>query len=126
MKKFKLEKCHLDFLLLESTLKTWSGYSIPERCLLFHRKFPDKRVSTSGLLRLYKKHGITRKKVRMFKTPKNVTLHDYLADTKRCRDQVKDALDKQLPIIYVDETVFTKKTYFGYDYTPKYVSAKVD
>ena len=67
-KKFKsavwqLEEQQLNFLFSEETLKLWSALTLKERVILFHRKFPHKRVSVTGLRRLYKKNKIKCKQV---------------------------------------------------------------
>ena len=36
--------------------------------MLFHRRFPDKRIAVTTLRRLYLRHGIRRKRVRLEKT----------------------------------------------------------
>ena len=55
---WKLEGEQLNFLFNEETLKLWSALTLKERVTLFHRKFPHKRVSVTGLRRLYKQNRI--------------------------------------------------------------------
>ena len=38
--------------------------TLKERCVLFHRCFPDKLIAPMVLCRLYRKHGIRRKVIR--------------------------------------------------------------
>jgi hypothetical protein len=59
-----LSKEHIDFLLHLRTLELWSGKTLKQRTVLFHRKFTDKRIAVTSLRKLYVKHGIKRKKVR--------------------------------------------------------------
>ena len=63
----ELSQEHRDFLLEPLTLKQWAGLTLQERTVLFHRRFPDKRISTTSLRRLYLRNGVRRKKVRQVK-----------------------------------------------------------
>ena len=58
---YKLDQKHVDYLLNHRTLELWAGYTMKRRVMLFHRLFTDKRVSITGLRRLYLKNGIKRK-----------------------------------------------------------------
>ena len=59
-----LDHEHIAFLTDHNTLKEWAGKTGKERCLLFHRRFPNKRLAITTLRRIYAKHKIKRKKVR--------------------------------------------------------------
>lgn len=48
-KNRKLEQMHLDFLTSAETLRKWRGFGLRDRCILFHRQFPDKFISFSKL-----------------------------------------------------------------------------
>ena len=62
-----LDQEHIDFLLHQRTLEQWSGLTLLERTVRFHRIYTDKRIAVTSLRRLYLKHGIKRKKVRQEK-----------------------------------------------------------
>ena len=55
---FNLLQVHIDFLCAESTLKSWVSPSIQERCVLFHRQFPDKFIKPWRLRFVYKQNLI--------------------------------------------------------------------
>jgi transposase len=57
-KKLRLRQHHIDYLLSEKTLKNWAHLSIKQRAKMFHRTFPEVKLSPTSLWRLYKKHGI--------------------------------------------------------------------
>ncbi len=59
---------HVNFLTSMHTLEEWSGLTMKERTVLFHRRFTDKRIAVTSLRRLYLRHGIRCKKVRLEKT----------------------------------------------------------
>ncbi len=60
----KLGPEHLNFLTSMHTLEQWSGLTMKQRTVLFHRRFTDKRIAITTLRRLYLRHGIRCKKVR--------------------------------------------------------------
>ena len=62
-----LEDKHIQFLTDAKTLELWSGKTLKERCILFHRKFPNKKIAVTSLRRLYLKNKLRRKKVRQDK-----------------------------------------------------------
>ena len=63
----KLEQPQIDFILSRDTLNLWAGRTLKERCMLFHRKFPHKRIAVTSLRRLYLQSGVRRKLVRQEK-----------------------------------------------------------
>jgi len=58
---------HVQYLTSMHTLEQWSGLTMKQRTVLFHRQFPNKRIAVTSLRRLYLHHGIRRKKVRLEK-----------------------------------------------------------
>ena len=58
---------HYDYLTSQDTLIAWCGFSIRDRCILFHRKFPNKTISTKRLSSIYKRNNISNKVVRKVK-----------------------------------------------------------
>ena len=55
----------MDFLLSVETLRLWAGLTMKERVQLFESKFPGKRISESKLRRLYLRHGVRRKEIKV-------------------------------------------------------------
>ena len=51
------------------TLIAQAGLSLKQRCVLFHRVFPEVFISPQALHRLYRKHSIRRKVIRKVKDP---------------------------------------------------------
>ena len=60
---------HIDYLTSESTLKSWVTRSIQERCVLFHRQFPDKFIKPWRLRFVYKQNLIKQKVINIAKMP---------------------------------------------------------
>ena len=61
----RLDQAHVDFLTSMHTLEQWAGLTMKQRTVLFHRRFPDTRIAVTTMRRLYLRHGIRRKKVRL-------------------------------------------------------------
>ncbi len=62
--RLKLTASHAAFLTDPVVLKNWAHYSLKERAVLFHRTYPELKLSAESLRKLYLKHGIRYKVVR--------------------------------------------------------------
>lgn len=76
--KFKLDQEHIDFLTSQETLRQWSGLTLKERAKAFHRAYTDRWTYPVAISKLYRKHGITLKKVKILKSTGNQTFEQYL------------------------------------------------
>ena len=100
---------HIKFLTADETLELQAGLTMKERVLQFTQKFPDKVISQTALYKLYKEHKIRRKQV---KTEKEMTPYqkgNFDIDRQEILRQLKRAKDKDLPVLYLDEVVFSKQ-----------------
>ena len=89
-------------------MKRWSGFPLSHRCKLFHYAWPDKRISPQSLSKLYSKHKIRLKAVRLFKLPPNYSIDKLIRLVNEVKERLLDAKKCGHRIIYLDETVFTK------------------
>lgn len=106
-------------------MQQWAGFSLAWRATLFHRRFPERRIKAATLGRLYRSLGIRYKKVRVSKIPRNTNVLSYMLKTSQCKRELEAAIKRGLPIVYCDETMFTKRTYASHDFGPKYVVNEV-
>jgi hypothetical protein len=58
---------HIDFITCRETLTRQIGMTLEERTLYFMLKYPSKKICTQTLTRLYAKHKIRRKKIKITK-----------------------------------------------------------
>ena len=123
--KKRLQQMHKDFLSSPATLRQWAGETLINRCKLFHRRFPDCRISTTYLSKIYRDHKISKKRIRQDKLPVNMTLSNYQMKVTKCREQLGGAIKEKLEVVYCDETIFTRHTYNTSEFAPKYHSYKV-
>ena len=59
-KETKLDEQHIEFLTSRDTLKSQVGLSLKLRTLEFKKRFATKRICTTSLRNLYRKHKIKR------------------------------------------------------------------
>ena len=70
------------FLLSDETLTAWAPYSIPLRCVLFNRKFTERRMKPWVLGGIMKKAGLKKKQVVIVKAPLRRTARLDVFDEK--------------------------------------------
>ena len=73
-----LEQVHIDYLLSQRTLEMYSGLTMKQRTIRFHRVYTNKRIAVTTLRRLYLKNGIKRKKIRQEKPKPNLMRPNHL------------------------------------------------
>ena len=101
----------------QKTLTTWAGLPATERVKLFHRRFPDRRISPQRLYKIYKDHKIRRKQIKATKQVDRTDLTKYVEQLQTLRKEVLDAIRAGLPICFQDETFFTKRSFQQVDYS---------
>ena len=85
----KLSPEHVQYLTSMHTLEQWSGLTMKQRTVLFHRRFTDKRIAVTSLRRLYLRHGIRCKKVRLEKTMTQRVRRDFVQNCQRLLAEVE-------------------------------------
>ena len=107
-RKFTAE--HIDFLVSKQTLISQAHLSLRQRAKMFHRRFPDARISASSIERLYKHHGIKFKFIARAKREVNFEVPYFRDWFYRMRSQLEDVAAKGLKLVFLDEAVFTFNT----------------
>ena len=97
-----------------------------ERAVLYHRRFPHKKISAMSLCRFYKRQGIKRKKVTRFKSATPEKKAEYRQWQIESWTVLSKAFDAKERVVYVDECVFTKASIPTLDYAAKYSNQTVD
>ena len=94
--------------------------------MLFHRKFPHKRIAVTSLRRLYLTHGIKRKIVRQEKLrPSHI--RDNLEESKRKKlAEINAAIAEGRKMLWLDELNFTKRTLQSKEWSSKNTNLSVD
>ena len=77
---------------------------------MFHRQYPELKVSASTIQRAYKANKIRFKFIRSSKKVIDFTNPYYRKLLTECYTKVKELRDRGVPIIYLDEAMFTFNT----------------
>ena len=66
-RRSKLKREHIRFLIMDETLIDWAQKTLSERCVLFHRRYPEVKISRAHLNHIYKVHGVKLKRINFVK-----------------------------------------------------------
>jgi len=122
----KLGQEHVDFLTSMHTLEQWAGLTMQQRAVLFHRRFPDKRIAITTLRRLYLRHGIRRKKVRLEKTMTQRVRRNFVQNCQRLLAEMEQAEREGRLLVFADEILFTKRALKLREWSAKNSNLAVD
>ena len=103
-----------------------AALSIPERAMLFNKRFRIKSMTTRILRRLYREYGITRKKVKRTKLLNDSQLPKQKVEMLTRIQEVSNLRKQGYDIVYVDEVMFTKKTILEHTWSNRYGPLKYD
>jgi len=117
---------HLAFLTSMHTLEQWAGLTMKQRTVLFHRQFPDKRIAVTSLRRLYLRHQIRRKKVRLEKTMTQRVRRNFAQNCQRLLAEMEQAEREGRLLVFADETLFTKRALKQREWSAKNSNLAVD
>ena len=107
----KLKQEHIEFLCSQNTLKSWAHLSLAQRAVMFHRKFPEIKISASTLWRTYKRCGIKFKFIHRGKKEIDYTNQYYYDLFREMYDAVRATRLRDIKLVWVDETMFTFNTF---------------
>ena len=106
----KLSEEHIQFLSDDHTLNAWAHLSLAQRAVLFHRQFPELRVSPSLLHRTYQRLGIKFKQIRRGKKVIDFLDPHYLHLFTDMLRTIRSTRHRDVKLFWVDEAVFTFNT----------------
>lgn len=106
----KLKSAHIEYLVSQETLNQQAGLSLAERAVLFHRQFPELKVSHSTIARVYKLNGVKFKMIQRVK-PKASMSAERLSETLlTMKSHYQRAVREGALVLFVDEAVFSPNT----------------
>ena len=97
-----------------------------DRCKLFHRRFPDKKLNETLLRRVYRIHGVKKKALRWKKRPKANTLKQYGKLKEQLREEINATVVAGFDILWLDECMFTRKTVPLIEWSNKLTNIEVE
>jgi transposase len=92
----------------------------------FLHKFPEKKISLTTFCRIYKKHQIRNKRIKITKLPDRVVRLRIKKQTAFMAKQLHEMIDRGFRIIFLDETLITKSTIPKREWTPKKERLEID
>ena len=109
--RVSLTQEHLNFLCSKNTLNAWAHLSLEQRVIMFHRQFPELRITITILRKIYKKNGIKFKFIRRGK--KDIDFKDphYLNLFTDMHRALRTTRHKDIKLFWVDEAMFTFNTF---------------
>ena len=66
-RKRQLTSGQIEWLTSHATLDKWVGLSLEERLVMFHRQYPEKKITIYRLRKAYREAGIKLKKIQTTK-----------------------------------------------------------
>jgi hypothetical protein len=109
--RHKLSQHHIEYLCRQQTLTAWAHLSLQQRTVMFHRQFPELRISSTLLSRTYKEHGIKFKFIRRGKKVIDYSDPHYRHLFTDMHQAVKATRHQDIKLFWVDEAVFTFNTF---------------
>ena len=100
--------------------------SLDERAADFVKAFPHKKVSSTTLATIYKKHTIRKKKVRVTKIPNRKDRKKIIRNTREAKKELEHYRGRGFKIIYLDESMITKSTMAQHEWSQKYHNFEID
>ena len=125
-KKSKFLQHHIGYLVSSETLTECAHMSLAERAQVFHRRFGEVMISPSTIRRIYLKHKIKFKNIKRGKREIDFTDSHYLSLFHRMRALIKQMEESKTQVIYLDETVFTFRTFRSKGWANRRERIKVD
>ena len=105
-----LKKHEIEWLTSRSRLREHTALSLEARCQDFKRTFPTAHMNTALLRQIYRMNSIKKKKLRWYKEPENKDEDQVRQELANMKRQLTRAKRDGYRIIYLDETMFTRKT----------------
>ena len=101
----------VEFLTNRNTIREWAPYSLIVRCGLFHRRFPDRRISARTLRKVMLEMGFKKKIIKVVNAPqrKSDRLEEFENKILELDETVSRILEQGGHLVFCDECVFTAR-----------------
>ena len=106
----ELSEEQLGWILSRETLIQQVGLTIAERRAQFLRRYPDRQISESKYWKLYRKHNVRKKKIKITKINDANRERRIRRETEFMAQQLQVMIQRGFRIVYLDETMVTTKT----------------
>ena len=116
---------HVDYLLAKETLAKWAHLNLDQRAVMFHRQFPDLKISASTIERYYAAGQVWYKFINRVKKVIDFSTEYYGNMFRGMYDLLKKAFEWNEKVIYLDEAVFSFNTMRNRAWSASYSSIEV-
>ena len=118
----------LNFLTSKTTIREWAPYSLMVRCNLFHRRFPDRRISASTLRKVMIGMGFKMKIIKVINAPqrKSDRLQEFEEKILELDQIVTRVLEQGGHLVFCDECIFTARGFQTHAWAQKYDNVIVE
>ena len=101
------------FLCDSETLRRQASMSLQQRCIMFHRQFPMRRISHKVIRTIYRWFGVTKKKVEVTAVPNRFVERtgEFQQDTVSVDNTTDRILKSGGHLVYVDEAIFKQRDF---------------
>ena len=103
----KLKPYMKEWAVAPETVMSQCGMTLDQRAMMVHRQFPEIHITPQYLGKIFKKHHIKRKKVRVKKFANLKQKERIEEQICICREQLRGAIERKKVIYYIDECMFT-------------------
>ena len=94
--------------------------------MLFHRRFIEKKIAPWTIRNIYRKHGITKKKVVLVKKPASISKQRYPTTEAAVLQKIEASNKEGRIMLYTDEVMFTKHTNQGRDWSRMHLNIEIE
>ena len=121
----KLQRHHIEYLLDKGTLNEWAHLSLKQRAVMFHRQYPELKISSSLLHRAYKDHGVRYKYIQRIKKVIDFNEEHYADLFEKMTTLLNLVKLYEWKIVFLDEAIFTHNTMFKKAWSSPYASIQI-
>ena len=100
--------------------------SLQARCMLYHRQFPERKISVTLLRKVYRLHGIRKKVIRWTKPIRPSKAKKYGKVLEELRQEVEAAEAEGYEVCYTDECMFSRKSVPKIEWAQRKTNLDVD
>ena len=102
-----------EYLACPENLQAWAHLSLLGRCVMFHRRFPERWLGRVTLGRILRKAGLRKKAVTVRNLPQRRTLRleEFANRTLALQAEIEKILEQKGHLVFADEALFKARDF---------------
>ena len=111
VQQYTIRHNELEFLLDPDTHRDWAHFSLAQRCVMFHRRFPDRWLQPWDLSKIMREAGMRKKRVSVTRAPAKFTqrLEKFDREIVALCERVEGIIAKGGHLVFADEAIFAAR-----------------